>query len=149
MKYLALAAVVAALSARGPAHAMATEIAPTPKMLAEVRELNKYKHPREEDAQSYEYHFRNLGRHVLYCAYYSGGNGGFCKKITPQWVASIDRAAAEYCKGPDADGPPPHAVYGELYDLDYKCARGHMSRLPVGRALDEEGYVRSQWEPLP
>jgi hypothetical protein len=62
MKHLAFAAVVAAISG---SPALATEIAPTPKLLADAMEMNKYKHPDEDIAQSYEYHFRNLGSGLI------------------------------------------------------------------------------------
>jgi hypothetical protein len=138
-----------ALSLFATSSAMATEIAPTPKMLAEAKQMIKIEYP-DDDAQSYEYHFRNLGGHILWCAHASRGNGGFCTKITPRMVADTDRAAGEYCKTADADeGAPPHAVYGELWDLNYKCARCHMSRLPAEMAIDSEGYVRGQWKSLP
>jgi len=129
--------------------AIAAEIAPTPKMLAKAQEMNKIEYP-DAGSTTFKYHFRNLGGHILWCAYAAGGNGHFCEKVPPSNVAATDRAAADYCKtaGPDEDSPP-HAVYGELWDLDYKCTRGHMSRLPVEMALDSEGYVRSQWKPLP
>jgi hypothetical protein len=141
--------IVAACALIGPSHVMATEIAPTPKMFAEAEQMKKFEYP-DDDSASYEYHFRNLGGHILFCAHSSGGNGGFCTKITPRYVADTDRGAAEYCRTADAgDDKPPHSVYGELYDLDYKCARGRMSRLPVEMVIDREGYVRSQWKSLP
>jgi hypothetical protein len=135
--------VYTALSLFATSTAMATEIAPTPKMLAEAEQMKKFEYP-DDDPTSYEYHFRSVGGHILWCAHASGGNGGFCIKITPRHVADTDRAAADYCKTADAgDAGPPHAVYGELWDLNYKCARGHMSRLPAEMAIDSEGYVRA------
>jgi hypothetical protein len=139
----------AALSLFAASSSIAAEIAPTPKLLARAREINKIEYP-DAGSASFEYHFRNLGGHILWCAYGSGGNGHFCEKITKSAVANIDRAVADFCKtaGTDEDTPP-HAAYGELWDLSYKCKNGRMSRLPVDMALDGEGYVRSQWKPLP
>jgi hypothetical protein len=58
-------------------------------------------------------------------------------------VAETDRAARDYCRTAGTnDNTPPHAVYGELWDLAYKCSNGRSSRLPVDMALDREGYVR-------
>jgi len=151
MKYLAFAGVVAVTLGASPS--LATEIAPTPKMLASAMEMNKYKHPDEDISQSYEYHFRNLGGHILWCAHVSEGNGGFCNRLDAAYIASLDRSARAYCADGSFDHPvddhAPHSVYGELYDLDYRCVKGRATRLPVGRALDDEGYVRSQWETLP
>lgn len=129
--------------------ARAEEIRPTPQMLDSARQMKKIEFP-DDNPSSYEYHFRNLSGHILWCAYATGGNGGFCKKITPAMVAQTDSAAKEYCRtsGPDGNTPP-HAVYGELWDLAYKCSNGRSSRLPVDMALDREGYVRSQWKALP
>jgi hypothetical protein len=128
--------------------AIATEISPTSNMLAGAKQMNKIEYP---DADSnFEYHFRNIGGHILWCAYSSGGNGHFCMNISHDSVVATDSAAIDYCKTADAgEDAPPHAVYGELWDLNYKCRRGRMSRLPVEMALDSEGFVRSQWKPLP
>jgi hypothetical protein len=127
--------------------ARAGEVTPTSQMLASAKQEKKFEFP--DDDSSYEYHFRNLAGHVLWCAYASGGNGGFCKKIAPPMIAQIDRAAKDYCKTAASDDEmPPHAIYGELWDLGYKCAQGRMSRLPVTMALDSEGYVRTQWKLL-
>jgi hypothetical protein len=129
--------------------ARAEEIRPTPQMLDSARQMKKIEFP-DDNPSSYEYHFRNLSGHILWCAYATGGNGGFCKKITPAMVAQTDSAAKEYCRtsGPDSNTPP-HAIYGELWDLAYKCSNGRSSRLTVDMALDREGYVRSQWKTLP
>jgi hypothetical protein len=129
--------------------ARAEEIRPTPQMLDSAQQMKKIEFP-DDNPSSYEYHFRNLSGHILWCAYATGGNGGFCKKINPTMVAETDRAARDYCRtaGTD-DNTPPHAVYGELWDLAYKCSNGRSSRLPVDMALDREGYVRSQWKTLP
>lgn len=125
------------------------EVTPTPKMLAEAKRFNKLQQFYSEEAK-YEYHFRNVNGHILWCAYVSGGNGGFCTKVSAKNVAYSDHAAALYCQNPDISGStPPHAVYGELWDLDYRCVGRHMTRLPVSMALDPEGYVRSHWRPLP
>jgi hypothetical protein len=125
------AALVAGCALIGPSHVMATKIAPTPKMLAEAEQMKKFEYP-DDDPTSYEYHFRSVGGHILWCAHASGGNGGFCTKITPRYVAGTDRGAAEYCKTADAgDAGPPHAVYGELWDLNYSAlaVRCHVSPL--------------------
>jgi hypothetical protein len=150
MKKLPPCAFIAALAATLSAHAMATEIAPTPKMLAAAEQMIKIEYPAENE-QSFKYHFRNLGGHILWCAHPAEGNGGFCTKITPRYVADTDRSAVEFCKtaAEHGDDTAPHAVYGELFDLSYRCAHGRMSRLPVDMAVDREGYVRSQWRPLP
>jgi hypothetical protein len=142
-------ASLAAIAAWVLAHsARAAEVMPTPQMLASAQEAKKFEFP-DEDPSSYEYHFRDLGGHILWCAYATGGNGGFCKKIASTMVAETDRAVRDYCKtAAPNDNTPPHAVYGELWDLGYKCARGRMSRLPVAMALDSEGYVRTQWKLL-
>ncbi len=141
--------VCSLLSLFASSSAIATEIAPTPKLLAEAQQMNKTEYP-DASSTSFEYHFRIVGDHILWCAYATGGNGHFCMKVTKPFVTNTDRAAADYCKTANADeDAPPHAVYGELWDLNYKCRRGHMSRLPVEMALDSEGYVRSQWKPLP
>jgi hypothetical protein len=141
------AAIVAGCTLIGSCHARASEIGRTPEMLSKAEQAYKFEHP--DDARSMEYHFRSLDGHILWCAYYPGGNGGFCKKTTPRMVADTDRAAAEFCKTAEAgDNTPPHAVYGELWDLDYRCARGRMHRLPADVALDREGYVRTQWKSL-
>jgi hypothetical protein len=142
-------AVIATASFCVLSGARAEEIRPTPQMLDSARQMKKIEFP-DDNPSSYEYHFRNLGGHILWCAYATGGNGGFCKKITPAMVSETDRAARDYCRtaGPD-DNTPPHAVYGELWDLAYKCSNGRSSRLPVDMALDREGYVRSQWKTLP
>ncbi|MCW2286088.1 hypothetical protein M2323_003925 [Rhodoblastus acidophilus] len=138
---------VLSLLVSGPA--IATEISPTQKMLAEAKRMNKVNYP-DAGSVSFEYHFRDIGGHVMWCAYATGGNGNFCVKITQEIVANTDRAARDYCKTADTDeDTPPHAVYGELWDLDYKCKGGRMSRLPLEMALDSEGFVRSQWKPLP
>ena len=81
----------------GRAHA--EEIAPTPKMMADAEQANKFQHP-DEDAQSFEYHFRNLGGHILWCARVSGGNGGFCMKLPPGYVATTDRPLPSIAKPP-------------------------------------------------
>lgn len=126
--------------------ATAAEIAPTPKMLARAREMNKMQNP---DGGSFEFHFRKLGGHILWCAHASLGNGGFCEKLTKSYVANTDRGAADFCRtASPGEDEPPHVVYGELWDLSYKCKNGRMSRLPLDMALDKEGYVRSQWKPL-
>lgn len=129
--------------------ARAVEITPTPQMLDRAQQAEKFRWP-DENPLSFEYHFRNLSGHILWCAHSRGGNGGFCAKITSTMIVETDRAAKDYCRtaAPD-DDTPPHAVYGELWDLGYKCDRGRMSRLPVTMALDSEGYVRSQWKLLP
>jgi hypothetical protein len=130
-----------------PAHA--AEIRPTPKMLEDARQANSTE-PYYSAETKYEYHFRNIGGHVLWCAYVQGGNGGFCAKLSARDVAYSDRAATNTCQDPDMDGQSlPHAVYGELYDLDYRCVGRRMTRLPVSMALDPEGYVRRQWKVLP
>jgi hypothetical protein len=133
----------------GAAHA--TEITPTPKMLADAREMIGYRWPDEKGRTQWEFHFRNLDGHILYCAYAQGGNGGFCKRVPPETVARVDKAATEEC----ANSPYvrtndwlSHATYGELGALDYKCVGGRTSRLPTDFALDREGYVREQWTPL-
>ena len=95
--YLALFAFVG----REPAHA--TEIAPTPKMLADAREMNAARWP-DDKGTEWEFHFRNVDGHVLWCAYATGGNGGFCQRLAPGYVARVDRSAAEECAKPDA-GP--------------------------------------------
>jgi hypothetical protein len=99
------------------AAAQAQEIRPTPKMLAEAQRMQKGENPDDPayPPTPYEYHFRNLGGHILWCAHASGGNGGFCKRLPPGYVAEVDRNAAEYCK--TSDDPPAHATYGELWDL--------------------------------
>jgi hypothetical protein len=141
--------VYTVLSLFATSSAIATEIAPKPKMLAKAQQMNKIEYP-DAGSTSFKYHFRNLGGHVLWCAYASGSNGNFCMKITTSDVKNTDRAVTNYCKTANIDeDTPPHAVYGELFDLYYKCTRGHMSRLPVEMAIDSEGYVRSQWKPLP
>jgi hypothetical protein len=94
----------------GASPAMAEEIAPTPKMMEAAEQMNKFKYP-NEDAEAFEYHFRNLGGHILYCAHPSEGNGGFCTKITPRYVADTDRSAVEYCKTADSgESGAPHVV---------------------------------------
>lgn len=129
-----------------PTHA--AEIKPTPKMLEDARQANSAE-PYYSAETKYEYHFRNIGGHILWCAYVQGGNGGFCTKVSPKAVAYSDRAATDTCRDPNMDGQSlPHAVYGELYDLDYRCSGRRMTRLPVSMALDPEGYVRSQWKTL-
>jgi hypothetical protein len=142
----ALCAVVAIAAAALVGSAHATEIAPTPKMLADAKQMLKYEYPNDAGTH-WEFHFRDLGGHILWCAYATGGNGGFCTRLPPGSVAGVDRAATEECKTAD-EGPLAHVTYGELGDLDYRCVRGHMSRLPADMALDREGYVRSQWKPL-
>jgi|ERR1700722_4743454 hypothetical protein len=133
----------------GGVAARAEEIArPTPKMLADAREMVEYQFPNDKGGTQWEFHFRNLEGHVLWCAYATGGNGGFCKRLPPGYVARVDRAATEECASMGADDWLPHATYGELGALDYKCIGGHMSRLPVDYTLDREGYVRQQWTPL-
>jgi hypothetical protein len=126
----------------------AVEVTPTPQMTANAQQMIKLEWP-DDNPSSYEYHFRNLSGHILWCAHSSGGNGGFCRKITSTMVAENDRAAKDYCKTTPDDDTLPHSIYGELYDLGYKCVRGRMSRLPVAMALDSEGYVRTQWKLLP
>jgi hypothetical protein len=129
--------------------ARAGEVRPTLQMLASAQQAKKLEFP-DEDPTYWEFHFHNLGGHIIWCAYAKGGNGGFCAKITPAMVAGTDRAAKDYCKtAAPEDDTPPHVVYGELWDWGYKCARGRMSRLPVEMAVDSEGYVRSQWKVLP
>jgi hypothetical protein len=128
-----------------PAHA--AEIRPTTKMLEDARQANSAE-PYYSAETKYEYHFRNIGGHVLWCAHAEGGNGGFCAKVSARDVAYSDRAATDTCQDPDMDGQSlPHAVYG--YDLDYRCVGRRMTCLPVNMALDPEGYVRSQWKVLP
>ncbi len=142
-----LLAAVSALALTIPAHS--GEVSPTPKMLQDAKQLNSA-NPYYSAETKYEYHFRNIGGHVLWCAYVQGGNGGFCAKVSARDVAYCDRAATATCQEPDMDGQSlPHAVYGELYDLDYRCVGRRMTRLPVSMALDPEGYVRSQWKALP
>lgn len=129
--------------------AIAAEITPTQTMLARAQQLNKIEHE-NEGSISFKYHFRKIGDNILWCSYAEGGNGHFCMKVNRSTVAKTDRGAADYCKTANADeDTPPHFIYGELRDLDYKCRDGRMSRLPVDIALDGEGYVRSQWKPLP
>jgi hypothetical protein len=142
---LALYLVLFAFVGREPAHA--AEIAPTPKMLADAREMNGARWP-DDKGTEWQFHFRNVDGHVLWCAYATGGNGGFCHRLPPGYVARVDRSAAEECAQPDAGPWLAHSTYGELFALDYKCVGGHMSRLPVDFALDREGYVREQWRPL-
>jgi len=130
-------------------YSRAGEVRPTPQMLADAQQAQKFTWP-DQDPSSFEYHFRNLGGHILWCAHSKGGNGGFCQKITPSEVVRTDRAAKDYCETAGFnDKTPPHAIYGELSDLAYKCSGGHSSRLPVDMGLDREGYVRSQWKTLP
>jgi hypothetical protein len=127
------------------------EIHPTHDMLKQAIRYNcDVKHYCPTDNLKYDYHFRKMGPHVLWCSYVEGGNGGFCQKITNRTVLTTDAAAREYCAGPYGEnGTAPHAIYGELYDLDYRCVGKRMSRLPVSEALDQEGYVRTQWTVLP
>jgi hypothetical protein len=56
--------IIAAWALIGPAHAMATEISPTPTMLAGAEQMIKLEYP-DDDVLSYEYHFRNVGGHLL------------------------------------------------------------------------------------
>jgi hypothetical protein len=65
-------------------------------------------------------------------------------------LAETDRAARDYCRtaGTD-DNTPPHAVYGELWDLAYKCSNGRSSRLPLDMALDREGLCVKHYRALP
>jgi hypothetical protein len=141
-------AVIAAAGGWFLSGAHAQEIKPTRGMIATASRILKDQNKDYPDTK-YEFHFRNVEGHILYCAYVTGGNGGFCEKVAPASVAAADRAASELCKTPDGEGGVPHAVYGELYDLDYKCVKGRSTRLPVDYALDRDSYVRSQWKPLP
>jgi hypothetical protein len=97
--------------------------------------------------EQYEYRFRKAGDVILFCVYYIGANGGYCTKNGPKYVTRTDQAAAQWCReNPNSD--PPHAVYGEAGDLDYRCKGSRMTRLPYSYFFDEEGYVRRQWQVL-
>ena len=141
---LALAlAGVAALAVFAATAAIAIEIKPSPKMVSDAKKLNT-----DDISGGYEYYFRSIGGHVLWCAYYSGGNGNYCTKVNHSYIEHADRAAVDYCKTADDGDDAPHVVYGELYDLNYTCEHHRMTRLPVQIAVDSEGYVRSQWKVL-
>ena len=129
--------------------ACAAEIQPTPEMLARAERANCISTCDEQI--KYEYHFRDINGHVLWCAHAQGGNGNFCSRISNTQIASTDHAATTYCQSSDSVGypTPPHAVYGELWDLDYRCVGHDMTRLATDMALDGEGYVRTQWKVLP
>ena len=103
------------------------------------------------DRAQREYHFRDFGNgHIMWCIYATGGNGGFCTRITSKQVDLTDKAAEAYCASQYSAGypTPPHAVYGELWDLDYRCVGSRATRLSVDMALDHDGYVRRQWSVL-
>jgi hypothetical protein len=140
--------VAAMLAAISPSVAMAGELRPTHELVAKARQQQQEQQPDQKiQPGEYEYHFRNVGGNILFCAYYSGGNGGFCTTIDRKYIARVDKSAVEFCRE-QPNGDAPHAVYGEAYDLHYTCKESRMTRLPYSYGFDEEGYVRSQWQVL-
>jgi len=125
-----------------PVHANAAEIHPTEAML---REAARIANPVNGD--KWKYHFRNVEGHILFCSYLVGRNGGFCTR-DGQSVKQIDQAVIQFCRE-TPNAKPPHEVYVEAWDLDYRCVGSDMRRLPYSYAFDEEGYMRSEWKVLP
>jgi hypothetical protein len=140
---IAIAAVLAASWT-----ATAGEIQPTHELVSKALRQQQRQQPKETfNPEEYEYHFRKAGDVILFCVYYIGANGGYCTKNGTKYVTRTDQAAAQWCReSPNSD--PPHAVYGEAGDLDYRCKGSRMTRLPYSYFFDEEGYVRRQWQVL-
>ena len=68
----------------GGVAARAEEIArPTPKMLADAREMVEYQFPNDKGGTQWEFHFRNLEGHVLWCAYARAATVGFASGFHP------------------------------------------------------------------
>jgi hypothetical protein len=143
-----VATVTAILAVFIPTSVMAEELRSTHELVVRAKRQQQEQQPEEQiQPGEYEFHFRKVGESVLFCAHVALGNGGFCTKVGRRYVAQVDRAAAEFCREqPNED--PPHAIYGEAYDVHYTCKGSRMTRLPYSYGFDEEGYVRSQWRVL-
>lgn len=142
------ATFLSAILALTPVAVHATEIRPSPELVARALHQQEKQEPNiRHNPEDYEYHFRKIGERILFCAYYVGGNGGYCDKMGPNYVTKTDRAAIQFCKE-YPNGEPPHAIYGEAGDLYYTCKGSRMTRSPYSFAFDEEGYVRRQWQLL-
>jgi len=143
-----VAIIAAMLPAISPTVVMAEEIQSAHELVVRAQRQQQQQQPEQQiQPGEYEYHFRKVGESILFCAHVALGNGGFCTKVGPKYVARVDKAAVEFCKEqPNQDAP--HAVYGEAYDLNYTCKGSRMTRLPYSYGFDEEGYVRSQWQVL-
>jgi hypothetical protein len=93
--------VTAMLAALSPDAVMAEEIRPTHGLVARARQQQQQQQQQpgqQINRGEYEYHFRRVGDNILFCAYYAGGNGGFCTKGGPKYVAQTDKAAVQFCK---------------------------------------------------
>jgi hypothetical protein len=134
---------VATLGVVGQTWAQSVEIAPTRELINKVEMF-----PDVKEISNPEFHFRRIGPHVLWCVYADGGNGHFCSKVLDKIVTETDKQIIDFCKS-NPNGSLYHALYGELWDLDYKCLGTRMDRLPLDAALDRDGYVRTQWRVLP
>lgn len=120
-----------------PAHA--SEINPTPQMLAAARRVI----PPEGRM---EYHFRRQGGLTVVCAYLWGRNGGFCSRTPMTLVKKVDRLAEDACR--QGEEIIPHALTGEADVLNYRCVARRMERDPYYVHFDADGYQVSEWKEL-
>ncbi len=127
------------------------EIAPTPEMLASAKLLFRDNCDANlpYGRSACEYHFRKMGGLTWACAYHTGGNGGFCIRTPLSLVRKIDAIAEDFCEHSDDAPGPPHALTGEAIVRRYKCENGYMKREPYANEFDMDGWMLSEWKPLP